>query len=555
MSCVVSRLTALLLLLTATLTAQGPVVLMAVDAENAGPGGPIPGVISNASGTGVLDHVTNGGANILVIGGGKSAVDNVTVFWNSIDAALPNATVTYVHGAANIAAQSFAGFAMLVVVSDEVSTPSGGLTNAENAALGARAGDIASFVNSGGGLLGFSSKDLASPYAYLGVPGMFTFGSPASISTVSPTPAGLAIGITGALGTCDWRDEFTECPGYLNVLATNDATGNACALGGVDTVIVSIVLTPFTATTCIGQNHIVTATVFDGFGVPQVGTAVSFSVLAGPNTGLLGAGATNGAGQTTFAYTSAVAGTDTIQACFVNPMSIVQCTTATVNWAPPPFFEAISPCGQTLMASVGVPVSFSVAATAMTGAPNNNIILSVTGAPVGATHTPALPTIAFGATATASTLFTWIPTNADVGSHVITYTATDSCIQTITCEVTIVVAECYLLLGFTEAAVPLGPEADDVLRVLPVVMFPVTMTEIPALHIPNDLSLLNLSVAAQVGMLNASVFPLNPLQFSNGMRVIVGSGIQAYGPATGIALTGDPMPALGADFHFSFVIQ
>ncbi|MEO6595728.1 MAG: hypothetical protein ABIP94_13335, partial [Planctomycetota bacterium] len=249
---------------------------MALDAEGGGPGGhgPVPcyvAVLNNGAGAGILNHVSNGGANILVIGGGKSATDDVTRFWDAIDAALPGTTVTYVNGKANILAQSFAGFAMLAIVSDVLSVASGGLTNDENDGLAERAIDVANFVNGGGGLLAFSANNLLRPYAYLGVAGAFSFGSPAPFQAITPTQSGLAIGVTTDLGPCGWQDEFGTMPNFLNVLATNEVTGNPCAVGGIDVLIVSIVVTPFTATTCIGQTHTATATIFDGFGVPQVG--------------------------------------------------------------------------------------------------------------------------------------------------------------------------------------------------------------------------------------------------------------------------------------------
>lgn len=556
-----ARYAAIPLLLGATLLAQGPLVLMGIDAEDGGPGGHGPissyvSVISNPSNTGILNNVTSGGSGILVIGGGKSPTDNVTQFWNAIDAAIPTTTVTYVNGAANIAAQSFAGFAMLAVVSDVINTPGGGLTNAEMTALAGRAADVANFVNGGGGLLGLSSNQLATPYGYLTALGAFTFASPAQFSNITPTPAGLAIGITNLLDVCCWHDEYITFPGFLDVLATNATTGNPCAIGGQQVIIVQgIVVTPTAGTACVGTNYIVTATVADNLGNPVVGTNVAFDVIAGPNTGVSGNGVTNAAGQATFTYSSAVPGVDTVQACFVNASAVLTCATATVTWVPLPFFDAPSPCGQVLNASVGVPISFTVTAKAVTGLPGNQISLNAAGTPAGATHTPPLPVVDAGPNATATTVFDWVPLNSQVGNHVITYTATDNCGQNVTCVVTINVAECFLFLGFQEGSYAFGPEPDDVLRLFPVVWYPVTMTQIPQLFIPNNASLQNLNVAAQVGMFNPEIYPTNPLQLSNGLRLTIGVGTQQYGQISGVTLTGNPVPALGANYTFAFTIQ
>ncbi len=223
--------------------------------------------------------------------------------------------------------------------------------------------------------------------------------------------------------------------------------------------------------------------------------------------------------------------------------------------APAPFFDPPSPCGQTLMASVGVPISYSIVAKAATGLPGNQVTLTAAGVPAGATHTPPLPIVDTGPNATAATVFSWTPSNAQVGNYVITYTATDQLGQVATCQVTVAVAECYLFLGFTETSVPLGPEPDDVIRLFPIVWYPVTTSSIPTLFIPPIPGLLNLTVAAQVGMFNPLVFPGNPLQLSNGLRLTIGSASQPYGQVAGIDLTGDPVSYLGLDYHFAFTIN
>ena len=217
----------------------GPVVLMGIDAEDGGPGahGPITvyeSVLTNGSNTGILDNVTNGGSGILVIGGGKSAFDGPTTFWNQIATDL-SVTVTFVNGATNITNQSFAGFAMIVVGSDVFNTPSGGLTSAENTALTGRASAIANFVNGGGGLLGFASSGFGTAaYGYLGFVGTFIVNFPAQYADITPTTAGLNIGITNALDVCCWHDEYITFPSFLGILATNatTTTGNAAAIGG-----------------------------------------------------------------------------------------------------------------------------------------------------------------------------------------------------------------------------------------------------------------------------------------------------------------------------------
>ena len=216
----------------------GPVVLMGIDAEDGGPGAHGPISVYEDVVTDILGNVTNGGSGILVFGSGKTAsAFGVTAFWTTIGTDL-GVTVTHVNGAANITAQSLAGFAMVAVVSDDFNTFFGGLTEAENNALAARSGDIALFVNGGGGLIGFSqSPSFTQPYGYLGTVGAFTTTSGGFFSDIAPTAAGLAIGITDALDVSAWHDEYLTFPAFLTVLATYVVGGNVAALGGAQVII------------------------------------------------------------------------------------------------------------------------------------------------------------------------------------------------------------------------------------------------------------------------------------------------------------------------------
>ena len=236
----------------------GPLILMGIDAEDGGVGGHGPIGVYESVTTSILTNTTNGGSGILVIGGGKVAGDDVSQFWSRIGSDL-GVSVTFVNGAGNIASQSFAGFAMIGVVSDVGNTPGGGLTNAENDALTLRFSDIGNFVSFGGGLLGFSS-DLNTPYGYLGALASFTFRLGQGYSDITPTPAGLAIGITNALDVSAWHDTYLTFPSFMNVLATNAQAGvgfgEAAAIGGLQVVILPLDFgdAPNTYGTLVGSN-------------------------------------------------------------------------------------------------------------------------------------------------------------------------------------------------------------------------------------------------------------------------------------------------------------
>ena len=230
------------ILMAAGTSWAGPVILMGIDAEDGGPGGHGAIGVYQTLVNNLLVGVTNGGANVLVLG---SNGGDVASFWSSLDAGI-GASV-FMGNSASIGTQSFAGYAAIAIVSDIFNTTSGGMTAAQNTVLTTRQADIAAFVNAGGGLLGFSSQFGASAYNYVGGLGTFTFGTPPQYNDVTATAAGTAVGITSTnLDVCCWHQTFTTYPSFLNVLATGPG-GAAAAIGGA-TVTITPVPEPATLT-------------------------------------------------------------------------------------------------------------------------------------------------------------------------------------------------------------------------------------------------------------------------------------------------------------------
>ncbi len=89
--------------------------------------------------------------------------------------------------------------------------------------------------------------------------------------------------------------------------------GSATAIVGE-----GIVLGPPTATNDVGTQHTVTATVQDDDGQPVVNTDVTFTIVSGPHAGNTQVVPTDGNGQATYTYTGTSAGTDTIEASFID---------------------------------------------------------------------------------------------------------------------------------------------------------------------------------------------------------------------------------------------
>lgn len=215
----------------------GPVNLMGIDAEDGGPNGHGPTSVYGDIVDSIFAEIRRPGQDAVIIGAGKAPTDDVTRFWDAV-AADTGRTFTYVNGAAGITALDLSGVRFLGIASGVAETPSGGLTQEEADALAARSNEIASFVNSGGGLLGFSQTGINPPYAYItGIAGAnaFAFNTGLSFSDITPTPEGQQVGITDALDVCCWHDEVTRFPSFLRVLATNTASGAATAVGGAST--------------------------------------------------------------------------------------------------------------------------------------------------------------------------------------------------------------------------------------------------------------------------------------------------------------------------------
>lgn len=93
-----------------------------------------------------------------------------------------------------------------------------------------------------------------------------------------------------------------------------------------------ITLTPASATNDVGTSHTVTAHVTED-GVVQVGKTVTFEVLSGPHAGTTGTAVTDASGDASFGYTGTAAGTDVIEASFVDSAGVTRKSNrATKEW-------------------------------------------------------------------------------------------------------------------------------------------------------------------------------------------------------------------------------
>lgn len=106
----------------------------------------------------------------------------------------------------------------------------------------------------------------------------------------------------------------------------------------------AINLSPRQALDCTSDPHEVLATVRDDTGAP-VATTVNFTVISGPGVGNADSVATDANGEARFVYTSAAAGNDLIEGCFVDDQQIQKCDTVRKTWevcnTPPDCSQAI----------------------------------------------------------------------------------------------------------------------------------------------------------------------------------------------------------------------
>ncbi len=180
----------------------------------------------------------------------------------------------------------------------------------------------------------------------------------------------------------------------------------------------------------------------------------------------------------------------------------------------PPVFQPPTPdCGSTIMASSGVSVTFTVCAGDVD--PNDTVTLSGT-LPPGATTTPALDVTGNPACVTVN----WTPTAAQIGTSTFTFTAVDTHLRSATCEIHVLVAECYQFLGRGGAGSNVIVGGTPFSTYVSTVRFiwPVTMISRPSVAIPN-LATGQYGFSIQTMMHNPLAFPSNPDQFSSRLQV------------------------------------
>ncbi|WPB76545.1 HYR domain-containing protein [Archangium violaceum] len=191
-----------------------------------------------------LSKSRSGGKGILAIGvNGGQARDSFNS-WNSPAHGGPNASVTNVLSAGEIARVDFNRYALVYLPSSERHTI-GGLTDQQISALNARQPDLARFVNErGGSLIALTQAEVPGGWGFLPMP-LQTHDIPFDVAEPTPALREFSPSLTAfELSHKSFHNVFTGPSGFsgLRVLAYNDEalnpyTGAPVMLGGSSVIL------------------------------------------------------------------------------------------------------------------------------------------------------------------------------------------------------------------------------------------------------------------------------------------------------------------------------
>ena len=117
---------------------------------------------------------------------------------------------------------------------------------------------------------------------------------------------------------------------------------------------------------------------------------------------------------------------------------------------------------------------------------------------------------------------------------------------------------CMWGIGITQIDVALGeglPGSPDRAYVLPSLVFPVLMDQIPDVYVPSDPAFAGMKVYSQVMMFNPYDYPADPLQTSNAICYTVGGSTAVFGNDSGIVHFPTAHANLGECLGMGFAIQ
>ena len=259
----------------------GPVMLTGIDPE-LGPGDCYHGCLDtwqNVLG-GLVERGRGGGGGVLVLGANGGSVEqwwsNVVLGGGVLDDGEPfeeslNLDLEFVSDVEAIAALTFDDlqhYDLVGVPSSRFQVSSGGITEAQSAAINSLADEIAEFINSGGALLGHTQDRLAEPYDYISGFGEIE-QSTSSSDILDITEAGIDAGIREDFEGCCWHTSFSSYPDFLEPLVFG-AGGQVQVLGGRMVVVEGGVIDSIEVTQAIQEHQTLDELRDDGPTVPII---------------------------------------------------------------------------------------------------------------------------------------------------------------------------------------------------------------------------------------------------------------------------------------------
>lgn len=170
--------------------------------------------------------------------------------------------------------------------------------------------------------------------------------------------------------------------------------------------------------------------------------------------------------------------------------------------------------------------------------------------PSPGSHAPALPVSGQPAT----THFSWNPQLEHIGQWEFTYHLVDSFGQTADCTIQVNVRDAALVLGVAPTIVQIGTSPLDLLRVDPVITFPIGVDDQPNVYIPNEPVLFGLEIYAQVVLINPVLFPSDLVKTSPTLKYRIGLANFVFASGSGLDLIATDIADIGEDLPYEFSI-
>jgi len=182
---------------------------------------------------------------------------------------------------------------------------------------------------------------------------------------------------TDAAGVALFSYAGTQTGTDTLVARITNATGGVVSSNQVTALwlpTVTLVLSPPTATQAVGTVYNATLTATDSNHLPVANLTVTFQIATGPNTGRTAQQTTDVHGQTVYSYTSATAGTDTLEATIgLQGGSSLSSNPVTATWTSPLTFT-LAPL--TVSQPVGTAATFTATLLDGLGQPVPNVSVS-----------------------------------------------------------------------------------------------------------------------------------------------------------------------------------